>query len=179
MEVDEVPPGPSRASENHENDASSVSPKVGSSNEARASSDASLDTEKDGDAGLSRTWTEDGWHTVLSRRRKKNSKKSQKETDKGLEKNNEEPPGIPPVDAAGECQAKRDFQRRKRRGPTPLPKEDIKVIPRPHKGLTVKKSTRIGALYGSNRGLPEQFWRRQLFTAGPSGIEHRNLVHAT
>ncbi|KAL1477953.1 hypothetical protein MTO96_035344 [Rhipicephalus appendiculatus] len=138
MEVDEDLPGPSRVSENHQNDARSVSPQVPSSNEARASSDASLATEKDDDAGLSRTWTEDGWHTVLSRRRKKNSKTSQKETDKGLEKKNEESPGNPPVDAAGESQAKRDFQRRKRRGPTPLPKEDIKVILRPHKGLTVK-----------------------------------------
>ncbi|KAL1481099.1 hypothetical protein MTO96_050470 [Rhipicephalus appendiculatus] len=69
---------------------------------------------------------------------KRTVKKSQKETEKGLDKNNEEPPRFTPVDAAGESQAKRDFQRRKRRGPTPLPKEDIKVILRPHKGLTVK-----------------------------------------
>ncbi|KAH7978076.1 hypothetical protein HPB49_004427 [Dermacentor silvarum] len=38
----------------------------------------------------------------------------------------------------GENQTKRDFRRRKRRGPSPLPKEDIKVILRPHKGLIFK-----------------------------------------
>ncbi|KAH7952008.1 hypothetical protein HPB52_016783 [Rhipicephalus sanguineus] len=138
MEVDEELPGPSRESENHPNDASSASQQAESSNEAREFSDASLDNEKDDDEGLFRTWTEDGWHTVLSRRRKKNSKKPQKEPEKGMEKKNEESPGNPPVTAAGESQAKGDFRRRKRRGPPPLPKEDIKVILRPHKGLMVK-----------------------------------------
>ncbi|KAH8021658.1 hypothetical protein HPB51_016054 [Rhipicephalus microplus] len=48
---------------------------------------------------------------------------------------------------ARDSQVKRDFQRRKRRGPTPLPKEDIKVILRPHKGLTVKN------LFGSELSM--------------------------
>ncbi|KAH7972943.1 hypothetical protein HPB52_019181 [Rhipicephalus sanguineus] len=122
MEVDEELPGPSRESENHPNDASSVSQEVESSNEARASSDASLDNEKDDDEGLSRTWTEDGWHTVLSRRRKKNSKKTQKEPEKGMEKKNEEPPANPPETPR----------------PTASPEGRHKIILRPHKGLTVK-----------------------------------------
>ncbi|KAH8028966.1 hypothetical protein HPB51_021668 [Rhipicephalus microplus] len=44
-------------------------------------------------------------------------------------------------------QVKREFQRRIRRGPTPLSKEDIKVILRPHKGLTVKN------LFGSELSM--------------------------
>ncbi|KAH8019480.1 hypothetical protein HPB51_019773 [Rhipicephalus microplus] len=36
------------------------------------------------------------------------------------------------------AKSSRSSSAKKRRGPTPLPKEDIKVIPRPHKGLTVK-----------------------------------------
>ncbi|KAH8032008.1 hypothetical protein HPB51_022530 [Rhipicephalus microplus] len=35
-------------------------------------------------------------------------------------------------------EATQGFRRRKRRGPPPLPKEDIKIILRPHKGLWVK-----------------------------------------
>ncbi|KAH8022734.1 hypothetical protein HPB51_002987 [Rhipicephalus microplus] len=50
-------------------------------------------------------------------------------------------------DAARDSQVKRDFQRRKRQVPTPLPKEDIKVIVRPHKGLTVKN------LFGSELSM--------------------------
>ncbi|KAH7939766.1 hypothetical protein HPB52_017250 [Rhipicephalus sanguineus] len=137
-EFDEQLPGLSRESDNRPNDASSVSQQAESSNEARASSDVSLNNEKDDDEGLSRTWTDDGWHTVLSCRRKKNSNKTPKEPEKGMEKKNEESPGNPSVDGAGESQAKGDFLRRKRRGPPPLPKEDIKVFLRPHKGLTVK-----------------------------------------
>ncbi|KAH8030967.1 hypothetical protein HPB51_012435 [Rhipicephalus microplus] len=79
--------------------------------------------------------------------RKKNLKKSQKEPEKGLEKKNEKSAGHPLADAARDSQVKRDFQRRKRRGPTPLPKEDIKVILRPHKGLTVKN------LFGSELSI--------------------------
>ncbi|KAH8033314.1 hypothetical protein HPB51_009513 [Rhipicephalus microplus] len=41
------------------------------------------------------------------------------------------------------------------------------------------KSTWIGALYGSDRGLPEQLCRRKFFAAGPPQIEHYNIVHAT
>ncbi|KAH8042462.1 hypothetical protein HPB51_023472 [Rhipicephalus microplus] len=48
---------------------------------------------------------------------------------------------------ARDSQVKRNFQRRKRRGPTPLPKEDIKVILRPHKGLKVKN------LFGSELSM--------------------------
>ncbi|KAH8041737.1 hypothetical protein HPB51_017557 [Rhipicephalus microplus] len=117
------------------------------SNDARAPSAASLDNKNDDDAGLALTWTGDGWHTVLSRRRKKNHKQSQKEPEKGLEKKNEKSAGHPLADAARHSQVKRDFQHRKRRGPIPLPKEDIKVILRPHKGLTVK------TLFGSELSM--------------------------
>ncbi|KAH8023750.1 hypothetical protein HPB51_016489 [Rhipicephalus microplus] len=78
---------------------------------------------------------------------KKNLQKSQEEPEKGLEKKNEKSAGHPLADAARDSQVKRDFQRRKRRGPTPFPKEDIKVILRPHKGLTVKN------LFGSELSM--------------------------
>ncbi|KAH7932292.1 hypothetical protein HPB51_029378 [Rhipicephalus microplus] len=179
MDVDEDPPGASMVSENQPNDASSVPSNEEPSNDARAPSAASLDNKNDDDAGVALTCTGDGWHTILSRRRKKNHKQSQKEPEKGLEKKNDKSAAHPPVDAALDSQVKREFQRRKCRGPTPLPKEDTKVILRPHKGLTVKKSVWIGALYGSDRGLPEQLWRRKFFAAGPPRIEHHNIVHAT
>ncbi|KAH8034126.1 hypothetical protein HPB51_020475 [Rhipicephalus microplus] len=134
MDVNEDPPGASLVSENQPNDTSSFSSNEEPSNDARAPSAASLDNKNDDDAGLALTWTGDGWHTVLSRRRNKNHKQSQKE----LEKKNEKSAGHLLVDAARDSQVKRNSQRRKRRGPTLLPKEDIKVILRPHKGLTVR-----------------------------------------
>lgn len=148
MDVDEELPGPSRASEDKANQASSVSQRVELTEETRALSDASLDNEtnaaagldneKNADAGLPRAWTEDGWHTVLSRRQKKKNRKSEKEPEKETEKKNGKSPGNSSAATGGEIQTKRDFRRRKRRGPPPLPKEDIKVILRPHKGLIVK-----------------------------------------
>ncbi|KAH7984945.1 hypothetical protein HPB52_024425 [Rhipicephalus sanguineus] len=54
-----------------------------------------------------------------------------------MEKENGEPSGNPPWTQQA-SQAKEDFRRRKRRGPPPLPKQDIKGIWIPHKGLTVK-----------------------------------------
>ncbi|KAH8038970.1 hypothetical protein HPB51_004125 [Rhipicephalus microplus] len=147
MDVDEDPPGHSRVSENRPNDASSVPSNEEPSNDARAPSAASLDNKNDDDAGVALTWTGDGWHAVLSRRRKKNHKQSQKEPEKELEKINENSAANPPVDVALDSQVKREFQRRKRRVPTPLPKEDIKGILRPHKGLTVKN------LFGSELSM--------------------------
>ncbi|KAH8030132.1 hypothetical protein HPB51_006564 [Rhipicephalus microplus] len=70
--------------------------------------------------------------------KKNNHKQSQKEPEKRLEKKNEKLAGHPSVDAARDSQVRRDFQRRKRRGLRPLPKKDIKVILRLHKGFTVK-----------------------------------------
>ncbi|KAH8029796.1 hypothetical protein HPB51_004801 [Rhipicephalus microplus] len=138
MNVDEDPPGASLVSENQPNDASSVPSNEEPSNDARAPSDASLDNKNDDDASLALNWTGDSWHTVLSRRRKQNHKQSQKEPEKRLEKKNGKSAGHPPVETARDSQVKRDFQRRKRRGPTPLTKEDMKVILRSHKGLTTK-----------------------------------------
>ncbi|KAH8028716.1 hypothetical protein HPB51_018198 [Rhipicephalus microplus] len=147
MDVDEDPPDGSLVSEDQPNDASSVPSNEEPSNDARAPSAASLDNKNDDDAGLDLTWTGDGWHTVLSRRMKNNHKQSQKQPEKGLEKKNEKSAAHPPVDAALDSHVKLKFQRRKRRGPTPLPKEDIKVILRLHKGLTVKN------LFGSELSM--------------------------
>ncbi|KAH7950563.1 hypothetical protein HPB51_028404 [Rhipicephalus microplus] len=147
MDVDENPPGESLVSENQPNDASSVPSNEEPSNDARAPSAASLDNKNDDDAGLDLTWTGDGWHTVLSRRIKKNHKQSQKKPEKGLENKNEKSAAHPPVDAALDSHVKLELQRRKRRGPTPLPKEDMKVILRLHKGLTVKN------LFGSELSM--------------------------
>ncbi|KAH8009659.1 hypothetical protein HPB51_018956 [Rhipicephalus microplus] len=146
-DVNEDPPDASLVSENQPNDASSVPSNEEPCNDARAPSAASLDNKNDDDAGLALTWTGDGWHTVLSHRRKKNHKQSQKEPETGLEKKNEKSAAHPPVDAALDSQVKREFQRRKRRGPTPLPKEVIKAILRLHKGLTVKN------LFGSELSM--------------------------
>ncbi|KAL1430319.1 hypothetical protein MTO96_015028 [Rhipicephalus appendiculatus] len=78
------------------------------------------------------TWTEDGWHTVLTRRQKKSQTKKQNASE------------------AAECntssssqpkqgsQVQRGRRTRRRRPLPPLPKEDIKIVLRPHKGLAVK-----------------------------------------
>ncbi|KAH8036942.1 hypothetical protein HPB51_007541 [Rhipicephalus microplus] len=136
-----------QVSENQPNDAKSVSSNEETRNDARAPSAASLDNKNDDDAGLAFTWMGDGWHTVFSRRIKKNDKQSQKEPEKGPEKKNEKSAGHPLVEAAQNSQVERDFQRRKRPGPTPLPKEDTKVILRPHKDLTVKN------IFGSEHSM--------------------------
>ncbi|KAH8009935.1 hypothetical protein HPB51_022926 [Rhipicephalus microplus] len=143
MDVDEDPPGASLVSENQPNDASSVPSNEEPSNDVRAPIAASLNNKNGDDACVVLTWTGAGWHTVLSRRRKKKHKQSQKELEKGLEKKNEKSAAHPPVDAAVYSQVKREFQRRKRRGPTPLPKEDIKIILRPHKSLTTPPQRNI------------------------------------
>ncbi|KAH8041736.1 hypothetical protein HPB51_017556 [Rhipicephalus microplus] len=145
-DVDEDPPGTSLVSENEPNDASSLSSNEEPRNNARAPSATSLENKNDDDAVLALTWTGDGWYTVLSRT-KKNHKEGKKEPEKGLYKKNEKSAGHPPVDAARDSQVKWDFQRRKRRAPTSLPKEDIKVILRPQKSLRVKN------LFGSELSM--------------------------
>ncbi|KAL1473621.1 hypothetical protein MTO96_038569, partial [Rhipicephalus appendiculatus] len=79
-------------------------------------------------------WTEDGWHTILSRRKKKNQQSKQKEADKGPAALKSDHPN------ARENTAEQGFRRKRqrRRHLPPLPKDDIKIIMRPHKGLVVK-----------------------------------------
>ncbi|KAH7958172.1 hypothetical protein HPB51_027845 [Rhipicephalus microplus] len=78
-------------------------------------------------------WTEDGWHTVLTRRQKKNQKKNQKNASEAVECNASS--SSPPKQGS---QVKRRRRTRSRRPLPPLPKDDIKIILRPHKGLAVK-----------------------------------------
>ncbi|KAH8026400.1 hypothetical protein HPB51_020384 [Rhipicephalus microplus] len=140
MEVDEAYPGPSRAPESltADADASGVSSRQAKDDEP-VSVDATLGNET-GDATCSerRGWTEDAWHTVLSRRQKKNQlKKQQSQMEKAV-KANEKFESDPPAEKQN-CKATQGFRRRKRRGPPPLPKEDIKIIlSLPYKGLWVK-----------------------------------------
>ncbi|KAL1450307.1 hypothetical protein MTO96_043952 [Rhipicephalus appendiculatus] len=79
------------------------------------------------------TWTEDGWHTVLTRRQKKSQTKKQKNASEAAECNtsssSQPKQGI---------QVKRGRRTRRRPPPPPLPKEDIKIVLRPHKGLAAK-----------------------------------------
>ncbi|KAH7955844.1 hypothetical protein HPB52_004161 [Rhipicephalus sanguineus] len=91
MEVDEELPGPSRTPEllTTDADASGVASPQTSSHEEPASADAALGNE-DSDATCSegRAWTEDAWHTVLSRRKKKNQlKKQHSQTEKAMNTN--------------------------------------------------------------------------------------------
>ncbi|KAH8041912.1 hypothetical protein HPB51_019547 [Rhipicephalus microplus] len=138
MEVDEAYPGPSRAPEslNADTDASGVSSRQAKDDEP-ASVDATLGNET-GDAACSERHgrTEDAWHTVLSRRQKKLLKKQQSQMEKAV-KANEKFESYPPAEKQ-KREATQGFRQRKRRGPPPLLKEDIKIILRPHKGLWVK-----------------------------------------
>ncbi|KAH8034650.1 hypothetical protein HPB51_000117 [Rhipicephalus microplus] len=82
-------------------------------------------------------WTEDGWHTVLTRRQKKNQKKNQKNASEAVECNASS--SSPPKQGS---QVKRRRRTRSRRPLPPLPKDDIKIILRPHKGLAVPPTLR-------------------------------------
>ncbi|KAH7976827.1 hypothetical protein HPB52_020285 [Rhipicephalus sanguineus] len=74
---------------------------------------------------------------VLSRKKKKNQlKKQHSQAEKAMNPN--EQSKSDPLAEKEKSQARQGFRRMKRRGPPPLPKEDIKVILRPHKGLWVK-----------------------------------------
>ncbi|KAL1467799.1 hypothetical protein MTO96_041918 [Rhipicephalus appendiculatus] len=140
MEVDEELPGPSRTPElrTTDTDASGVSSPQTSTHEDPASADAALGNgTSDATCSERRAWTEDAWHTVLSRRQKKNqSKKQQSQMEKAV--NAVEKSQSDPLAENVKSQATQGFRWRKRRGPPPLPKEDIKIILRPHKGLWVK-----------------------------------------
>ncbi|KAH8037688.1 hypothetical protein HPB51_015733 [Rhipicephalus microplus] len=139
MEVDEAYPGPSWAPESltADTDASGVSSRQPKDDEP-ASVDATLGNET-GDATCSERhgWTEDAWHTVLSRRRKKNQLKKQRSLMEKAVKANEIFESDPPAEKQ-KREATQGFRRRMRRGLPPLPKGDIKIILRPHKGLWVK-----------------------------------------
>ncbi|KAH6925654.1 hypothetical protein HPB50_008466 [Hyalomma asiaticum] len=80
-----------------------------------------------------RPWTEDGWQTVLSRRQKKNQVKEQRTASQVADCNN--PSSSQPKQGS---QVKHGRRPRRRRPLPPLPREDIKVVLRPHKGLVVK-----------------------------------------
>ncbi|KAL1444200.1 hypothetical protein MTO96_029974 [Rhipicephalus appendiculatus] len=80
------------------------------------------------------TWTEDGWHTVLTRQQKKSQTKKQKNASEAAERNTSS--SSPPKQRS---QVKRGRRTRRRRPLPPLPKEDIKIVLRPHKGLAVKE----------------------------------------
>ncbi|KAH6926475.1 hypothetical protein HPB50_018735 [Hyalomma asiaticum] len=97
--------------------------------------DSSIETEsvavaerRDG-----RPWTEDGWQTVLSRRQKKSQVKEQRTASQAADCNN--PSSSQPKQGS---QVKHGCRPRRRRPFQPLPREDIKVVLRPHKGLVVK-----------------------------------------
>ncbi|KAH7932574.1 hypothetical protein HPB52_024321 [Rhipicephalus sanguineus] len=124
MEVDEELPGPSRTPEllSTDADASGVASPQTSSHEEPASADAALGNEaSDATCLEGRAWTEDAWHTVLSRKKKKNQlKKQHSQTEKAMNPNE---------------QSKSDPLAEKKKV---KPGRDIKVILRPHKGLWVK-----------------------------------------
>ncbi|KAH7982932.1 hypothetical protein HPB52_008116 [Rhipicephalus sanguineus] len=79
------------------------------------------------------TWTEDGWQTVLRRRQKKSQTKKQKNAAEAADCNTSS--SSQPKQGS---QEKRGRRPRRRRPLPPLPKEDIKIVLRPHKGLAVK-----------------------------------------
>ncbi|KAH7943194.1 hypothetical protein HPB52_006290 [Rhipicephalus sanguineus] len=79
------------------------------------------------------TWTEDGWQTVLRRRQNKSQTKKQKNAAEAADCNTSS--SSQPKQGSQEKHGRRP---RRRRPLPPLPKEDIKIVLRPHKGLAVK-----------------------------------------
>lgn len=139
MDVDEELPGPSQEPIclTNETDEREISSPQTSSDEQPASGDASLGNENyDENHSERRAWTEDAWHTVLSRRQQKKQLKQKSDMEKTANAN--EKSKSDPLAEKEKSHAKQGLRRMKRRGPPPLPKEDIKIILRPHRGLLVK-----------------------------------------
>ncbi|KAL1439186.1 hypothetical protein MTO96_047402 [Rhipicephalus appendiculatus] len=139
MQGDGESPGPSRPSEtitfNDTNSTpESTPPKTQSQAQRVMTDEAAANAAAVTGHSCDCAWTEDGWHTILSGRKKKHQQKKQKEADKGPAPLKSDDPNAP------EGTAKQGFhrKRRRRRHLPPLPKDDIKIIMRPHKGLVVK-----------------------------------------
>ncbi|KAH6947430.1 hypothetical protein HPB50_018917 [Hyalomma asiaticum] len=97
--------------------------------------DSSVETESVAVAECrdSRPWTEDCWQTVLSRRQKKSPVKEQRTASQAADCNNSS--SSQPKQGS---QVKHGRRPRRRRSLLPLPRENIKVVLRPHKGLVFK-----------------------------------------
>ncbi|KAH6935869.1 hypothetical protein HPB50_011298 [Hyalomma asiaticum] len=110
-----------------------------------------------------RSWTEDGWQTVLSRRQKKSQVKEQRTASQVADCNN--PSSSQPKQGS---QVKHERRPRRHRPLPFLPREDIKVVLRPHKGLVVND------LLGKSRAVrPEDAIRAD---SAPTETRQRNYA---